>query len=206
MDDMKTCNKCNIERNITEFKQDPRNKDGLQGICKICNREWNAKRRAERKLGIGLIAITEKQCNSCGEVKAVDQFYKDLGIADGRATICKICRDLSMNLWRESHRDEYNKYMRDFRAGNREWAKNTDLKRTYGISLADYNHMLAEQGGKCKLCKKGPQGKRPLVVDHNHDSGEIRGLLCYGCNRKISILEKSVEEQQEAIEYVKGNK
>jgi Recombination endonuclease VII len=201
---MKTCNKCNIARALTEFKADPRNKDGLQGICKICNRLWNKKRREERRSGIGLIPITEKQCNSCGKTKPTSMFYKDLGIADGHATLCKSCRDVAMRKWREEHREEYNKYMREFRAGNKDWAKDTDLKRTYGIGLEDYKRMLEEQGHVCKLCKKPPQGKRPLVVDHNHETGEIRGLLCYGCNRKIVILDKSIEEREAAIAYVKG--
>ena len=68
--------------------------------------------------------------------------------------------------------------------------RNLRLIRDYGITSDDYNRMLAEQGGGCKLCGWAPQrGHRRLAVDHCHKTGRVRGLLCAVCNGGIGKLE-----------------
>lgn len=60
------------------------------------------------------------------------------------------------------------------------------LKRTYGITLEQYNELLERQDYACAVCnKKQDKIKYNLHVDHNHKTGEIRGLLCFNCNNKI---------------------
>lgn len=60
------------------------------------------------------------------------------------------------------------------------------LKRIYGISVAQYNELLEKQNHSCALCgKHEDQEKHNLCVDHNHITGEIRGLLCRYCNHKL---------------------
>lgn len=59
------------------------------------------------------------------------------------------------------------------------------LRRVYGISLAQYNEILEKQGGVCAICLKPPKQGKNLCVDHNHVSGEIRGLLDAYCNRYL---------------------
>ena len=56
------------------------------------------------------------------------------------------------------------------------------LKRKYGMSLADYNQMLATQNGKCKICGRVLKEGKGTHVDHNHTTGNVRGLLCHNCN------------------------
>lgn len=58
------------------------------------------------------------------------------------------------------------------------------LRRTYGITEAQYDVLLKFQGGKCFICRR-PPAKRRLEVDHDHKSGLIRGLLCWFCNKKV---------------------
>ena len=73
------------------------------------------------------------------------------------------------------------------------------LLRNYGITLDQYNEMLESQGHKCKIC--GGEGflmnshkhKVKLVVDHDHKTGEVRGLLCHNCNRAIGLLQESLD-------------
>jgi Recombination endonuclease VII len=199
---MKTCNKCNVSKDESEYKKDARNKSGLQGICKECNKKWQQGRRAQIQQGIGLKSVTHKQCNECKETKEVNLFYKDTGSIDGHHSLCKECRNKTMSEWRNKNRSRYNENMREWRKNNPDEVKDHDLRRCYGIGLEDYKRMLEEQKHVCKICKKPPQGIRPLVVDHHHASGKVRGLLCYGCNRKIAILDASKEEQQAAEEYV----
>lgn len=76
-----------------------------------------------------------------------------------------------------------------------------------GLTLDEFERMLVGQDGGCAICrKKNIQGQR-LCVDHSHDSGAIRGLLCHSCNRGIGLLGDSVERLKSAITYLqeKGN-
>lgn len=89
---------------------------------------------------------------------------------------------------------------RDWYARNRERSKEYRLRpenkekhrdrehvrklRERGLSPEDYDLLLVAQGGVCAVCGIAPQGRR-LAVDHDHDTGEVRGLLCNGCNRAI---------------------
>lgn len=57
-----------------------------------------------------------------------------------------------------------------------------DLKRRYGIGVEEYNALLAHQHGGCAICGKRPTKRTRLAVDHDHESGRIRGLLCKRCN------------------------
>lgn len=61
------------------------------------------------------------------------------------------------------------------------------FRRHYGIDLAHYDMLLAEQGGCCAICRRPPKRKR-LVVDHDHVTGAVRGLLCVGCNIALGHL------------------
>ena len=77
--------------------------------------------------------------------------------------------------------------------------------RKYGITLEQYNAMLAAQGGVCALCKMpGRFGKYDkLDVDHCHETGRVRGLLCITCNHALGILGDNVEALEKAIKYLK---
>lgn len=64
--------------------------------------------------------------------------------------------------------------------------RNSYLLRTYGLSLEDYNRILAEQGGGCAVCGKTPEQEgRNLAVDHDHKTREVRGILCAYHNHRI---------------------
>ncbi len=57
------------------------------------------------------------------------------------------------------------------------------LKRLYGITIAQFDAMMERQGGVCAICKKPPKAGKRLHVEHCHDSGRVRGLCCWVCNR-----------------------
>ena len=57
----------------------------------------------------------------------------------------------------------------------------------YGMTPQDYEEMRKEQDDKCTICKKSPDYR--LVVDHDHRTGKVRGLLCHGCNSLVSFLD-----------------
>lgn len=64
------------------------------------------------------------------------------------------------------------------------------LRREYGITLEQYLAMLAAQGGTCAICETAPTEKKHLHVDHCHESGRVRALLCGACNTQLGSYEK----------------
>lgn len=86
---------------------------------------------------------------------------------------------------------------------------NAYLMRNYKISYNKYEEMFTEQGGVCGICGSegflmNPYARVKLVVDHCHDTGAVRGLLCHNCNRALGLLKDSQESLSNALQYLKG--
>ena len=75
-----------------------------------------------------------------------------------------------------------------------------ELRRRYGLSLADFDAILAHQGGACAICRARFTGTPH--VDHDHDTRVVRGLLCSGCNRGLGCFDDDVDIMQAAIDYL----
>ena len=109
----------------------------------------------------------------------------------------------------ESQKEYWARYQRAYRKLHPDRVRNTDLKKDYGINLDDYDRMLAEQGGVCAICKQPERAfekrfdrVRKLAVDHCHDTGKVRGLLCTGCNQGIGNFDHNIELLRLAITYL----
>ncbi len=82
------------------------------------------------------------------------------------------------------------------------------LKSKYGLTIETYNVMLTAQNGVCAICKNAETGKnangdiKPFSVDHNHITGEIRGLLCTQCNYMIGHCRESREVLLAGVAYL----
>jgi len=87
----------------------------------------------------------------------------------------------------------------------KEYRTDNTLRTLYNIGLSDYNVLLKEQKGKCKICGKEQQGDRALSVDHDHITGEIRGLLCRNCNSVIGFCKEDVIILERVIDYLLEN-
>jgi hypothetical protein len=74
--------------------------------------------------------------------------------------------------------------------------------RTYGLSVIDFQKMVAQQNGVCAICREPERGGRSLSVDHNHITGHIRALLCSGCNKAIGFLRESPLLARAAATYL----
>jgi hypothetical protein len=81
--------------------------------------------------------------------------------------------------------------------------RNNYLKKKYGITLEDFEQMLKNQGGVCKICKSPPT-KHNLCVDHDHKSKEmkIRGLLCTKCNYRLGMIKDDLQFLTSAAIYL----
>ena len=86
---------------------------------------------------------------------------------------------------------------------NPDKVKNHSLKR-YGITLEEYNTMYDTQKGVCKICSEPSSVQRRLHVDHNHKTGEVRGLLCYHCNLMLGLARDNAETLKKAAQYIEN--
>jgi len=120
---------------------------------------------------------TLKTCSDCGLEKPLTEFYKkDRKKSDRRDGKCKACR---ISRQRE---------------------------KILGVTNEDYWAMYWEQGGRCGICRRRLYSKRynAFCVDHNHSTGEIRGLLCHNCNRALGMLQDDPTTLRRAVEWVEG--
>ena len=147
-----------------------------------------------------------KRCIKCQEFKPLDQFYRMAGMRDGHRNDCKACNLAAKaaryranpeparertRLWRLANPERYAETQARFRAsdGKKISDRRSHLKRKYGLSLDEYDAMLARQGGGCGICGREPSDRISLHVDHDHRTGRIRGLLCFVCNSSLGDLD-----------------
>jgi len=106
----------------------------------------------------------------------------------------------------EEHKEERNSAHKKWRWENLD--KNRHYRiRKYGITKEDYDSLLDNQGGLCAICGKEETytlaGKpRPLSIDHDHETGIVRGLLCNACNRAIGLMRNNPDIAMSAAEYL----
>lgn len=172
-----------------------------------------------------------KTCRTCRLLKTIEEFSVRSDSVDGRVGACKECVRQKAAEWKRANPDRVRKNRRAYRAANREKvraaareyrAANSDkarehnrkwqnsnpetrraahLRRKFGLSIEDYNHILEQQGGVCAICRL-PSDSR-LRVDHDHRTGLVRGLLCGSCNTAIGSLRDDPATISAALEYVR---
>jgi|SRR5579859_843078 len=79
---------------------------------------------------------------------------------------------------------------------------NYRLKKRYGITLAQKELLLQEQGNKCAICLCNIESTTKCAVDHDHTTKRIRGILCIGCNRSMGRLGDSYEKLERVAMYL----
>lgn len=127
-----------------------------------------------------------KSCRVCNKDKKIEKFVKLSSSEDGHTNICKKCHREAQRRYRENNPDNY---------------KSAKLKSKYGISLEQLNDMKEQQEHKCKICTE----QLPLVVDHCHQSEQVRGLLCGGCNKALGFFLDKPMNLHNAIIYLVQN-
>lgn len=151
-----------------------------------------------------------KICYLCNIEKSLEEFYKDSRHPDGKEKRCRECvlKMRTKNYYKnhEVNREKARIKANNFRKNNKGYQRKYDLKRTYGITEEDYEKMLKEQNYGCKICNsKDPKGKTKWFnVDHCHNSGQVRGLLCTGCNLGLGAFKDNIEFMEAAIKYLKS--
>jgi len=153
-------------------------------------------------------------CTKCKEDKPLSEFGLNNSRKDGLQRYCKdCCREYGIS-WRQRNREKTREDAARWYGENRERilasrAENTlqqyncHIQRTYGITISDYDEILEEQSGGCAICGRTPEenGKK-LFVDHDHETGEVRGLLCNRCNRCIGSFHDDQYLLRSAANYI----
>ncbi len=104
---------------------------------------------------------------------------------------------------REKHKGKIREMQKKHYQLTKEQIRDYNLRRAYKISAVEYDLMLTAQNSLCLICGKTNRNGRRLSVDHNHETGEIRGLICNGCNRMLGYANDSISVLGKAIEYLK---
>ena len=130
-----------------------------------------------------------KTCTKCKVEYPLSEFYKSKNGKDGKSTHCKTCTKKRTAKSHDPNR-----------------ALNNKLKRLYNITLEDYDNMLEAQDYKCAICSSTDPGKQGrFVVDHNHETEEVRGLLCWSCNVGIGHMKDDPNVLLSAAQYLFTN-
>lgn len=160
-----------------------------------------------------------KRCKKCGEVKPIYEFYRAAGMADGHRSECKGCHQkqrkrwyqanrtaaiASVKRWQQENKEHLHAYRREYRQRRKSEERNAYLRRTFGVSNDDYDALLRAQADGCAICGR-PPGKSSLHIDHDHDSGRIRGLLCVGCNNALGQFRDRADLLSRAANYLDGS-
>jgi hypothetical protein len=148
-----------------------------------------------------------KSCTKCGESKPPTEFTRDKIRKDGLNPWCKLCTRAN-SARQDKKRDhaaryQYNKEVEKYRKKGSLVVREWHLLKLYNLTLAEFDQKLEDQGGCCKICKTANPGhKGKFVVDHNHSTGKIRGLLCHKCNTALGLLQDSPGILQRARNYL----
>jgi hypothetical protein len=142
-----------------------------------------------------------KTCSKCGESKPLNSFHNRRDTKSGKRSHCKVCVN-SRNLHRYHSCTET-------RASHHKASRKHNLMKRYGIEESDYERMLVDQGGACKICgstnpRTSGRKNNYFCIDHCHSTGKVRGLLCHGCNIGLGSFEDDVGRLVSAIHYLEG--
>lgn len=150
-----------------------------------------------------------KGCPACREAKPLDAYYKRARAEQypdssaGYQTICIRCFKLKRSEYVKSNK------IKCLEGDKAQYKKNPDryresnYKRNFGITLAQYNNMLSAQQERCAGCDKHQsEFKKRLAVDHDHKTGAIRGLLCQNCNRCLGVAYDSPQTLTNLAAYL----
>lgn len=150
----------------------------------VCHAHYKKLRRWGQYESPEALIVGDRTCTGCGETKPMLQFGLHKPSLGGR-----------------------NRRFRECNKGMQKRAqKRHGLLRKYGMAEADYDRMVAEQLGLCLICRQSPDGTTRhgrLYVDHCHDSGKVRGLLCHGCNVSLGHMRDDADRLEAAARYLR---
>ena len=142
--------------------------------------------------------MLKRTCFRCREEKELSEYYADFRNREGVRGVCKTCCKSRSYAWRSRNHEKFlqiRKRNNDKNKGYRRW---WHLNKAHGISREQFMSMLINQDFECKICFR----ELPLVFDHDHRTGKIRGLICSLCNTGIGALQDAPMILSNALHYL----
>lgn len=154
-----------------------------------------------------MLQVNEKQYRGkCRQIKPVSEFGVYRIMPDGLNWACKECARIRRIGYYHKNRQKEIKKSSTYNKKNPDIVKNAALKRKYGITLEQYLDIYRRQNGLCQICKNHSDTfEDDLVVDHNHTTGKVRGLLCHGCNLSLGNIKENINSAIGLVEYIREN-
>lgn len=132
-----------------------------------------------------------KICTNCDTAKSLDCFHNQPKQKDGKHSWCKGCQISATRKYKKNNP----KY--------KQMAYERDIKRLYGITPERLAEIYTLQNGKCAICRTSElELTKRLHIDHNHETGNVRGLLCAKCNSGLGMFQDSIKILLNAVEYL----
>jgi hypothetical protein len=150
--------------------------------------------------------MTWPQSGECAQCGGEFERYRSTNIYCKKKECQSARQKVRWERWRENKeadgtfRDSANAYQRSFRERTG-YARDWELRKKYGITLDRWLEMIAAADGRCEICDR----EGDLCVDHCHETGKVRGVLCRGCNAAIGRLGDTAERVERALNYLKRN-
>lgn len=223
MNNTKICSSCRETKYISEFFVSNASKHGYEYNCKVCERTKKLERARLRLLYKNhpeLIPnpknIINKVCTGCNTDKPIEDFGKTKKLKSGYQARCKecLCKEGMLRVHKNDPASIYNRF------NSRRWrSKNPELahvasrvcemqKRGIKITREQFVKLKPRiYNDVCEICGKINTHKNSaLFIDHDHTTGEVRGLLCHKCNTALGHANDNVELLQKMIKYLKKHK
>lgn len=145
-----------------------------------------------------------KKCSKCGETKSLEEFHKCPRHKSKRKSYCKPCANEYSRLYRK-------RMSKETKRKNGLKVKQHAYFARYGIKYSEYVSMCKNRDFKCDICgakkklaatKERHKSKDLLVLDHCHESGKIRGILCQTCNQGLGLFKDNIDILTQAHVYL----
>ncbi|MCA0145532.1 endonuclease domain-containing protein [Blastococcus sp. LR1] len=179
----KVCPACDELKEPSDFGRNRTRGDGLSFYCLSCNRSrsnaWYRNHRRASGYDVrdhSWVPAGFRWCPACRQAVAVEDFTKNSALVSGFGTRCKPCHNAE--------------------------SKEAYWRRRYGITKAVVDRIRASQGDRCAICGDAA----PQHLDHDHDSGRIRALLCQRCNHGLGLFRDEPDLMHAAALYVRGHR
>lgn len=174
----KRCSRCKRALPHDAFAGNRSTEDGLQAYCRSCSAEYYRQRQeAKGRADRPKFEVPEgsKRCPQCETIKPFADWERNSTSPDGWSNYCRPCRA-------GRNRESY-------------------FKRKYGITISERDELIASQAGVCPICLAASAEH----VDHCHETGRVRGVLCFSCNAALGQFKDRPDAMRRAAAYLEGN-